>query len=74
VTDKVKAFISKLGLWVKKIEGKNFGHIFSFEGFCGGNSVETTDTGINQCIKEHLLNLQSRFSVSIFQKYSKTWL
>jgi hypothetical protein len=24
--------------------------------------VETNDTGIDQCIKDHLLNLQSRFS------------
>jgi hypothetical protein len=46
----------------QKNRRKNFGHVFSFEGFYGRNSMETSDTGIDQCIKDHLLNLQSRFS------------
>jgi hypothetical protein len=56
VTDKVKALIGKLGLWVRKIEGKSL-HVFSFEGFCGGKECETSDAGLNQCIKDHLVNL-----------------
>jgi hypothetical protein len=46
VTDKLKTFIGKLGLWVRKLERK---------------SVETSDIGIDQFIKDHLVNLQSRF-------------
>jgi hypothetical protein len=35
VADKMKAFIGKLGFWVRKLQGK-FRYVFSFEGFCGG--------------------------------------
>jgi hypothetical protein len=55
----VKAFIGKLDLWVRKLEGK-FGHVFSFGGFCG-RKLETSGTGFDQCIKKHLVNLQFRF-------------
>jgi hypothetical protein len=43
VTDKLKTFIGKLGLWVRKLET---------------NSVETSDIGTDQCIKYRLVNLQ----------------
>jgi hypothetical protein len=46
----------------QKSRREKFGHVFSFEGFCGGNSVKTSDTGIVQCIKDHLVNLLSKFS------------
>jgi hypothetical protein len=36
VTDKVKAFAGKLGLWVREIKRYSFGYVFSFERFCGG--------------------------------------
>jgi hypothetical protein len=31
------------------------------EDFAEEKNVETGDTGIEQCIKDHLVNLQSRF-------------
>jgi hypothetical protein len=57
VTKKMRAFIEELSLWIRK----TFGNIFSFERFCGGKYVETNDTGIDQCIKNHLVNLECRF-------------
>jgi hypothetical protein len=51
-----------------KTRREKFGHVFLFEGFMEGNGVKASDTGIDQCIKNHLVNLQSRFSKH-FQKY-----
>jgi hypothetical protein len=49
-------------LVVQKIKREKFEHVFSFEGFVEENTAEASDTGIDQCIKNHLVNLQSRFS------------
>jgi hypothetical protein len=62
VTDKVKAFIGKLGLWVRKLEEKSLGVLSRLKDFVEENSVQTSDTGIDQCIKGHLVNLQFTFS------------
>jgi hypothetical protein len=67
VTDKVKVFVGKLGLVGQKTKMEEFGDVFSFEGFCGGKQCENGDTGIDQCIKDYLANLQSMFQC-IFQK------
>jgi hypothetical protein len=59
---KVKAFIGRLGLWVRKQEGKSLDMFSCLKDFVKENNVETSDTGIDQCIKDHLVNLQPRFS------------
>jgi hypothetical protein len=49
VTDKVKAFIGKLGLWIRKL--KRSSDIFShLKNFVEENSVKIIDTVIDQCI------------------------
>jgi hypothetical protein len=59
VTDKVKASVGKLGLWVRKQERK--ARIFSYlKEFVEESIVETSDTRINQ-----LVNLYSRFSYNL---------
>jgi hypothetical protein len=62
VTDKVEAFFGKLGLWVRKLGGKSLDIFSRLKYFGEENSVETSDVGIDQCIKDHMCNLQSRFS------------
>jgi hypothetical protein len=62
VTDKVKTFIGKLGFWVRKIEWKILNMFPCFKNFVEENSVQVSDTGIYQCIKDQLVNLQARFS------------
>jgi hypothetical protein len=62
LTDKVKAFIGKLGLWIRKLKGKRLDMFSCLKDFVEEHSIETSDTGIDQCIKDHLVNLQSRFS------------
>jgi hypothetical protein len=59
-----KEFIRKLGLSVRKLEGRSFDIFSRLKDFVEENSVETIDTGFYQCIKNHLVNLQSRFSIS----------
>jgi hypothetical protein len=62
VTDKVKAFIGKLGLWVRKLEGNSLDEFSHLKDFVEESSVGTNDTGTGQCIKDCLVNLQSMFS------------
>jgi hypothetical protein len=61
---------------VQKNRRLKFGHVFSFERYCRGNTVETSVTGIDQCIKDHLVDMQSRFSTyfteAICDKYKRT--
>jgi hypothetical protein len=40
VTDKVKEFIGKLGLWVRELEGKSLGTFLSLEEFWGRKQCE----------------------------------
>jgi hypothetical protein len=56
LTDEVKAFIGKLGLWIRKLEGKIWTCFLVQE-----NNMETSDGGIDQCVKNHMVNMQSRF-------------
>jgi hypothetical protein len=67
VTAKVKAFTGKLGLWVRNLEGKSLNMFSCLKGYGQENGVETSYTVIDRCIKNHLVNLQSRFS-KCFQK------
>jgi hypothetical protein len=62
VTDRVKIFIGKLSLWVRKLRGKCLEIFYHLKDFVEENIVERSDTGIDQCIKDDLVNLQSRFS------------
>jgi hypothetical protein len=39
VTNNVKACIGKYGLVGQKTRREKFGHVFLFEGFCGGKQV-----------------------------------
>jgi hypothetical protein len=54
----VKAFIGKLGLWVRKLEVINLDVFPRLKNFVEENTVETGDTRIYQCVK----NLQCRIS------------
>jgi hypothetical protein len=51
-----------LGLRIRKLEGKIFDMFSRLKDIVEGNSVETSDNGIDQYIEDHLANLQSRFS------------
>jgi hypothetical protein len=62
VTDKVKEYTGNLRLWVSKTRREKFGHVFSFEGFCGRKRVGNSDTEIDQYIKNHMVNLECGFS------------
>jgi hypothetical protein len=62
VTEKVKAFIGKLGSWNRKLQGKSLDIFSRSKDFVEEKSVGTSDTGIDQCIKDHSVNLHSRFS------------
>jgi hypothetical protein len=53
VTDKMKAIIGKLGLWVRKLEGKSLDMFSCLKYFV----EEISDAGIGQCMKDHLVNL-----------------
>jgi hypothetical protein len=61
VTYKLKAFIVKLGLWVRKRERKSLEMFSRLKHFMEENSVEKSDVGIVQCMTDRLVNLQSRF-------------
>jgi hypothetical protein len=52
----VKALIGKLGLWVRKLKGKSLDIFSHLKDFVEEKSVETNDAGIDQCIKDHLVN------------------
>jgi hypothetical protein len=60
MTDKAKAFVWKVGLWVIKIEGESLDKFSRLKNFVEENSVEANDTGNDQCIKD--LNLEPRIS------------
>jgi hypothetical protein len=62
VTAKVKAFIGKLGLWVRKVEGISLEICSCLKVSVEENSMEISGTRIDQCIKHQLVNVQSRFS------------
>jgi hypothetical protein len=62
VTDRVKIFIGKLSLWVRKLRGKCLKILSHMKDFMEENTVERSDTGIDQCIKDDLITLQSRLS------------
>jgi hypothetical protein len=47
MTDKMRAFIGELGLWVRKLEGKRLEIFSRLNDFVEENSVETCDTGID---------------------------
>jgi hypothetical protein len=60
VTDKVKSFVGKFGLWVRQVEGKSLDMFPRLKKFVEEDSVQTSVTKIDQCINDHLFNLQSR--------------
>jgi hypothetical protein len=73
MTNKVKGFIGKLDLQVRKLEGKSLAIFSRWKDFVEENNVETSDTRTDQWIKDQLVNVQSRFSKylpqSRFSKY-----
>jgi hypothetical protein len=63
VTHKVKAFIGKLGLWVRKLRRKdNFDMFSRLKDFVEERDVKTSDSAVDECIRDHLVSLQSRLS------------
>jgi hypothetical protein len=67
VTEELKAFVGKFGLWVRKLERQSFYMITCLKDFVEENSMVTNNTDIDQCVEDHLANLQSSF-LSIIQK------
>jgi hypothetical protein len=59
---KRNAFVRKRGLWTSKIEERNLNIFPKLNAFTEDNNVELSETGIERCIREHLINLQSSFS------------
>jgi hypothetical protein len=60
-TDRVKAFIGNLVLWVKYLDGKISGIFYPLKYFFfWKKTVEISDTGTDQFIKDHLENQHSR--------------
>jgi hypothetical protein len=66
VAENLEEFIW-IGLWVSKLERKSLDMFSPLKDFVEEYSVETSDTGIDQCVEDHLVNLQSRF-LGVFQK------
>jgi hypothetical protein len=62
VSDKVNAFVRKIGLWISKIEEGNLDMFPKLNAFIEDNNMEISETGIERFIGEHLINLQSSFS------------
>jgi hypothetical protein len=58
-----------VGQKIRREKFEKFGHVFAFEGFVEENSVDTINIGIDQCIKNQFVNLQSRVFFKYFQKY-----
>jgi hypothetical protein len=53
VTEKVKAFTGKLGLCVRKLEGKSFDTFSRLKDIVEENNLETSETVTDLCIKDH---------------------
>jgi hypothetical protein len=62
VSDKVNAFVRNTGLWISKIEERNLDMFPKLNAFTEDNNIEISETEIERCIREHLINLQSSFS------------
>jgi hypothetical protein len=62
VSDKVNAFVRKIGLWISKIEERNLDMFPKLNAFIEDNNMEISETGVERCVREHLINLQSSFS------------
>jgi hypothetical protein len=67
VSDKVNAFVRKISLWISKIEERNLDMFPKLNAFIEDNNMEISETGIEWCVREHLINLQSSFS-KVFSK------
>jgi hypothetical protein len=68
VSDKVNAFVRKIGLWISKIEERNLVMFPKLNAFIEDNNMEISETGIERCIREHFINLQSSFSTYFPEK------
>jgi hypothetical protein len=62
VSDKVNVFVRKMSLWISKIEERNLNMFSESNAFTEDNNMEISETGIERCIREHPINLQSSFS------------
>jgi hypothetical protein len=62
VSDKVNSFVRKIGLCNSKIEERNLDMFPKLNAFIEDNNMEISETEIERCIREHLINLQSSFS------------
>jgi hypothetical protein len=62
VVDKVKALVRKIGLWIRKIDERNLDMFPTLNAFIKDNNMEISETGIERCIREHLISMQSSFS------------
>jgi hypothetical protein len=46
-------------LWISKIDERNLDKFPKLNAFVEDNNMEISETGIERCIREHLINLQS---------------
>jgi hypothetical protein len=72
VSDKVNAFVREIGLWISKIEERDLEMFPKLNAFIEDNNMEISETGIERCIREHLINLQSNFSKYFPEKMTNT--
>jgi hypothetical protein len=59
VSDTVNASVRKIGLWISKIDERNLDKFPRLNAFIEDNNMEISETGIERCIRKHLINLQS---------------
>ena len=57
-TDCINAFISKLALWLRKIEA---GNLYAFPRLAEEFGEDNLTISMKKCIKDHFLNLQNEF-------------
>jgi hypothetical protein len=75
VSDKVNAFVRKIGLWVSKIEEGNLDTFPKLNAFIEDDNMEISETGIERCIREYLIKLKfcreslTEFWVGVGEEY-----
>jgi hypothetical protein len=70
----VNAFVRKIGLWISKIEERNLDKFPKLNAFIEDNNMEISETGVERCIREHLINLQSNFSKYFPEKMNDKYI
>jgi hypothetical protein len=51
----VNAFVRKIGFWISQIEERDLDMFPKLDAFRQDNNMEISETGIERCIREHLI-------------------